>query len=437
MLVVANRVGLAAFGLLAGCLLPSPGAATAPAFHTSVANAKALIQSGRLTEARQLLQQLATSNPGSNDVDFLLGLIAVQSRDYDTAVDRFRFILVRSPDAARVRLELGRAFFLKHDYENAFRQFQFARAGKLPPGVGPSIDRYVTAIRQQKDWSYKINFAIAPDSNINNGTSSRETEIFGLPFELSEDSRQKSGIGVAIDTSAEFAPRVSDNTRLRLGAAMQHRQYRDTDFNDTTLALHAGPRLELRGGDISLLATGFRRQFGGRRLSEGVGARLEGTYAPGARTQISFGLTAHEVRYPDYPLQDGRSFSAWSGAERALTPSSSINARIGAGRKTARTPELASWSGWIAAGYYRDLPGGFSVYIEPSYGSSRYDAADPFFGKRRNDRLLELQLAVLHRRIVFTRFTPRIALTFARRDSNIDLYDFSQRRLEIGLTSSF
>jgi hypothetical protein len=395
------------------------------------------MQIGRSTEARQLLQQLATSNPGSNDVDFLLGLIAVQSRDYDTAVHRFRSILVRSPDAARVRLELGRAFFLKHDYENAFRQFQFARAGKLPPGVGPSIDRYVTAIRQQKDWSYKISFAIAPDSNINNGTSSRETEIFGLPFELSDDTRQKSGIGVAIDTSAEFAPRVSGNIRLRLGAAMQRRQYRDEDFNDMTLALHAGPRLEMRGWDISLLATGFRRQFGGHRLSEGVGARLEGTYTPGARTQVSFGLAAHEIRYPEYPLQNGRSLSAWAGAVRALTPSSSLNARIGAGRKTARTPELANWSGWIATGYYRDLPGGFSVYLEPSYGASRYDAADPFFGKRRKDRLLELQLAVLHRRIVFTRFTPRVALTFTRRDSNIDLYDFNQRRLEVGLTSSF
>jgi hypothetical protein len=433
---VAIRIKFAAFGLLASCMLAGPGAA-APAFHTSVATAKVLMQNGRSTEARQLLEQLAIGNPKSNDVDFLLGLLAVQSSDYDAAVDRFRAILVRSPDAVRVRLELGRTFFLKHDYENAFRQFQFARAGKLPPGVGPSIDRFVAAIRQQKDWSYKFSFAIAPDSNINNGTSSRETEIFGLPFELSEDTRRKSGIGVAIDTSAELAPQVSDNIRLRIGAAVQRRQYRDADFNDMVLAVHAGPRLELRGWDISLLATGFRRQFGGRRLSEGVGARLEGTYTPGARTQVSFGLAAHEVRYPDYPLQDGRSFSAWLGTVRALTPSSSLNARMGASRKTARTPELASRSGWIAAGYYRDLPGGFSVYLEPSYGASRYDATDPFFVKRRKDRLLELQFAVLHRRIVFTRFTPRVALTFTRRDSNMDLYDFNQRRLEVGLTSSF
>ena len=434
---MSSRSWLAAFGLLVGGMLNSPAAAEEPPVHTSVASARALMQSGRSAEARQLLQGLATRNRRSNDIDFLLGLLAVQSSDYDTAVGHFRSILVRSPNAVRVRLELGRTFFLKHDYENAFRQFQFARAGKLPTGVGPSIDRYVAAIRKQQDWSYKVSVAIAPDSNINNGTSSRETEIFGLPFELGEDTRRKSGIGVAIDASAEFAPQVSDNVRLRIGTAIQRRQYRDADFNDMVVAVYAGPRLELRGWDLSLLATGFRRQLGARRLSEGAGARLEGAYTPGARTQVSFGLAVHEVRYPDYSLQDGRSFSAWSGAVRAITPSSSINARIGGSRKTARTPELASWSGWIAAGYYRDLPGGFSIYVEPSYGSSRYDAADPLFGRRRQDRLLELQLAVLHRRIVFTRFTPRVALTFTRRDSNIDLYDFNQRRLEVGLTSSF
>lgn len=434
---MAGRVTLAVFGLSVGCMLPSPGAAEPPALHSSVAAAKALMVSGRSTDARRLLQQLAIDNPGSNDVDFLLGLLAVQASDYDTAVDRFRAILVRSPEAVRVRLELGRAFFLKRDYENAFRQFQFARAGKLQPGVGRSIDHFVAAIREQKDWSYNVSFAIAPDSNINNATSSRETELFGLPFELSEDARRKSGVGLAIDASAEFAPQVTEKVRLRLGAATQRSQYGEKDLSETTLSVHAGPRLVLPGWDVSFLASGFRRQFGGQRVSQGVGTRLEGTYTPGARTQISLGLAAHRLRYPDYPSQDGRTVSAWSAVVRALTPASSVNARIGASRKTARTPELGSWSGWIAAGYYRDLPGGLSVYVEPSYGASSYDVADPFFGKLRKDRLLELQLAVLHRSIVFTRFTPRIGLTFARRDSTIDLYDFKQRRLEVGLTSSF
>ena len=427
---------LASFALL-GCALTAPAAAETASLRENVETAKALMLSGRSADAQSILEPLASAYPRSNDVAFLLGLLAVQGQDYDGGVDWFRAILVRNPEAVRVRLELGRAFFLKRDYENAFRQFQFARAGKLPPGVGASIDQFVAAIRRQKDWSYNFSFALAPDSNINNGTSSRETELFGLPFELSDDTRQRSGIGLAIDAGAEFAPSLSDSVRLRLGADIQRRQYRDTQFDDMTIALHTGPRLVLSGWDLSLLATGFRRQFGGRRLSEGMGARLEATHTGGARTAISLGVAGDQVRYPDYPLQDGRTWSAWGGVIRALTPASSVNGRIGVSRRTARTPELASWSGWMSAGYYRDLPGGFSIYAEPSYGASRYDSSDPFFGARRKDRILELQLAVLNRRIVYTRFTPRIALTFARRNSTIDLYDFRQRRLEAGVTSSF
>jgi len=122
---------------------------------------------------------------------------------------------------------------------------------------------------------------------------------------------------------------------------------------------------------------------------------------------------------------------------RALTPASILTARVGGGRQSTKTPELSSSSVWTSVGYYRDLEGGFSIYAEPSYGVSRYGAADPFFARRRVDRLAQLQFALLNRRIVLSRFTPRIALTIARRFSTINIYDFTQRRLEVGFTSSF
>lgn len=427
----------ASLTLLLGGALPPPAAAEETSFRGSVQTAKVLMQTGRSVEARSLLQELAADHPRSNDVAFLLGLLALQSREYDAAVDHFRSILVRNPDAVRVRLELGRAFFLKHDYENAYRQFQFARAGRLPRGVEGSIDRFVAAIRRDKEWSYNLSFAVAPDSNVNNGTSARATELFGLPFELSDDTRRKSGVGVAIDAGAEFAPQIGERVRLRLGAGIQRREYGHDDFDEMTVALFAGPRLLLPAWDLSLLATGVRRQLGGHRLYDAVGARVEATHHRGARTAITLGASAQQIRYADQPLQDGAAFAVSARAVRALTPASSLNARVGASRRTAQTPELASRSAWAGVGYFRELAGGFSVYLEPSYGLSRHDAVDPFFGKRRKDRLLELQLAVLHRQIVFTRFTPRIALTFARRDSSVELYDFKQRRLEVGVTSSF
>jgi len=403
----------------------------------TVDSAKSLMLSGRREEAKSLLQDLARERPASNDVAFLLGLLAIDATDYQGAIGHFRDILVREPSALRVRLELGRAFYLSHDYENAYRQFQLARAGRLPSGVAATIDKFVAAIRREKNWSYSFDIAIAPDSNINNGTSSRETEIFGLPFELSSDSQQRSGTGLAVTGRGEFSPRLGETLHLRMGGSVERREYKAHDFDDMTMAAYAGPRIVLSDWDLSILGTGFRRTFGGRRLSEGFGTRFELIHGFGARTAISLALAVQEVRYPHYRLQSGRSYSAALSLVRALTPASILTARVGAGRQSTKTPELSSSSIWTSVGYYRDLEGGFSIYAEPSYGVSRYGAADPFFARRRVDRLAQLQIAVLNRRIVLSRFTPRIALTIARRSSTINVYDFTQRRLEVGFTSSF
>jgi tetratricopeptide (TPR) repeat protein len=392
---------------------------------------------GRSAEARALLQDLAAQYRDSNDVDFLLGMLDVEAKDYDRAARHFRAILARQPGAIRVRLELARAFYLDRDFENAFRQFQLARAGNPPAGVIASIDRFLSLIRRQKSWSYSFSAAIAPDSNISTGTSDREAIIFGLPFELSDKTRRRRGTGIAVETGAEFAPRIGETTRLKLGVAVQRRDYPGRDFDDMIVAVDAGPRLVVDKWDLSLTATGFQRRFAGRRLSNGVGVKGEASFYIDARTAISAGLSAQQIRYPHHPLYTGSAYSGWASVTRALTPKSFLSARIGASRKGAKTADLAYWSGFISAGYYRDLPAGFSVYVEPSYSRSRYDAPDPFFGERRRDKLLELHLTVLNRRIDLRGFTPRIGLTLARRRSTIDLYDYSQRRIEVGVTRAF
>lgn len=433
---MSHRASLRVIVVLLELTAAAPASAQ-PVTFEAIGDAKALIAGGRTDEARVLLEDLSARFRDSNDVDFLLGLLAIESTDYRQAIDRFRAILVRSPGAVRVRLELARAFYLKGDHANAYRQFQFARAGNPPPGVVATIDGFLGQIRQQKHWSYSFSLAIAPDSNINNGTTARDVELFGLPFELSDDTRSQSGVGVAIQGALEFAPRISERIRMRAGAAVQRRDYAGGDFDDMTIAGHAGPRLTLGKWDVSALASVFQRRFGGRRLAEGAGAKVEATHYFGARTAMSLGFTAYKVRYPHYPLQDGRSLSASAGMLRALTPESSLMVRIGAGRKTARTPELANWSGSLAVGYYRDLPGGFSIYAEPSIAEARYDAIDPFFGKRRTDRLVELQFSLLNRRIRLRGFTPMVGFTLGRRRSSMELYDYNQRRLEFGVTSAF
>jgi outer membrane protein len=38
---------------------------------------------------------------------------------------------------------------------------------------------------------------------------------------------------------------------------------------------------------------------------------------------------------------------------------------------------------------------------------------------------------------VLSRFTPRLSYTFVKRASSIALYEFTQNRLEVGITTAF
>jgi DNA-binding SARP family transcriptional activator len=91
-------------------------------------------------------------------------MIAVAEKRYNAAINEFRRILAVEPDRERVRLELARAFLLAADYDNAERNFKFARAGDLPPETKTTIDQYLAAITRLRRWSYNVGVSLADDT---------------------------------------------------------------------------------------------------------------------------------------------------------------------------------------------------------------------------------------------------------------------------------
>jgi tetratricopeptide (TPR) repeat protein len=122
-----------------------------------------LIANDRLDDVKQLLERERAANPDDSQTLFLLATIAVTQKDYDTAISLFRRILVREPEAERVRLELARTFFLKGDYDNADHQFRFARAGNIDDAVKANIDHFLAAINRLREWTVNFSVALAPD----------------------------------------------------------------------------------------------------------------------------------------------------------------------------------------------------------------------------------------------------------------------------------
>ncbi|MES2253999.1 MAG: surface lipoprotein assembly modifier [Pseudomonadota bacterium] len=429
-----------AAALLCASLIVAPALAQQPGQTVAISDADAaqlLIANGRLDDAKKVLTHILDGKPDDSESLFLLGTIAVAQVDYDTAISLFRRLLVKEPDAERVRLELARAFFLKADYQNADRQFRFARAGDIPDAAKENIDHFLGAISRLREWTFDFALGLAPDTNQNAATSASQVQIFGLPFTLDPNARSQSGVGLAGAASGEWSPLVSDTVKARVGANVSRVEYSGGNFDDMTISGYAGPQFLFPDWDVSLLATGFQRWYANKSFVSGVGGKLAGEY--GITSDLlaggSVGVQAVTDRFT--PEQSGALTTTQAQAAYVLSPSSLVQLQIGFNRQDARIAAY-SYSGiWTSLAYQRDLPFGFSASVQPAWFVTRYDEALPAFGRKRADDALMLNVSLLNRRFEYHGFTPRFSYTFTDQHSNLALYSYTRHQFQIGLTSQF
>jgi tetratricopeptide (TPR) repeat protein len=404
---------------------------------TETEAAALLVEAGQLEDAKRVLAHVLETNPDDYEARFLRAMIGVAEKRYDDAIADFRYILAAEPDRERVRLELARAFFLATDYENAERNFRFARAGDLSPEVKANIDQYLAVILRLKRWSYDLGLALAQDTNVNGGTNVHLVDLYGLPFTLSDDARQKSGAGIAIDVGGEWSPLLADNVKGKLGGHIHRVEYGGSTFDDMTLSGYVGPEFLLPRWQIDTLVTGFRRWYGNTPYNQGIGGRAAVTFALLSGVQLGSSFDVQAVSYRLVPQQDGTVVSGNLDATYTISPSSLVRVLGGVGFQSAELRALANTTRWIALDFYQDLPWGFSANIEPAFSWTRYDEALPAFGVTRDDHLWAARLDILNRRIEYRGFAPRLSFIYTSQSSTISLYRYSRMQVQVGLTRQF
>jgi hypothetical protein len=404
---------------------------------TNIQAAQLLILSNRLDEAKLVLERELAAKPDDREALFLMATIAAAQKDYEGAISLYRRILVREPDAERVRLELARVFFLVGDYDNADRQFRFARAGDINDTVKANIDHFLVAINRLRQWTLNFSLSLAPDTNQNAATSAAQVNIFGLPFALDKTARKQSGIGLAGDIGGEWSPILGDNLKARLGADLYRVDYSGGEFDDMTISAYGGPQLLFDNWDISALATGFKRWFANQDYVSGVGGKLAADYGITSDWLVGASVGGQSVVNNFIPEQSGPLWSVQTQVSYVLSPSSLFQLQLGFNRQDAQIGPYSYSGVWFGGGYSQDLPYGFSAGFQPVYFMTRYDDMLPAFGKTRSDDTIMLAFTLLNRRLDYHGFTPRFSYVFSEQHSNIPIYSFTRNQFQIGITSLF
>jgi hypothetical protein len=225
--------------------------------------------------ARRALHRMSPKTRASPDMLFLDAYLARRVGRLREAIGIYQRMLDSDASLIRVRLELADAFFDLADDRAADHNYRLALSGDVPDNVRDGVAARLRAIAERRRWRYNVSLAIAPDSNINAATDATQMQIFGLPFELSDEARRTSGVSFTAAAGGERSFALTDGVRLSFGAAGRFTDNERKAFDDGQLSLRAGPQVWIGEVRVETRASADQRWFGGEPLSTSTGVEVD------------------------------------------------------------------------------------------------------------------------------------------------------------------
>lgn len=421
--------------LLSGTALAQPLALQG---DQPVAAAPALAAEGRDEDALKLIAALPPAQRAQPDVALMEAQLLRRTGQPKLAVDIYRRLLSRSPDDQRVRLELAQTLFEMNDLRASQYYFRLALSGDLPDADRQLARAYLQQAMQLRPWTVTGGLGVAPDSNVNGATSAREVEIGGLPLELSQAARRRSGVTLNGYLNAEGSLRLAEEARLVGGAWVQVSENRSRDVSSEGIGLRLGPEFSRPDRRWSLLGLAERRWYGGQPYYTAEGLSLNGDLATDQGVTVySAAALAQRLDYDVYNGRDGWLYGLDLQRTHYLSPQTFWRASASLRANRAARAAESYDSARLAVGAYRSLPWRLGVYVEPAIMVSRYRGRSDLFGVVREDRGIALSGRLVKEDYTLWGFAPYLGAEVSRTDSNISFYAYDRGRGEIGLTRTF
>lgn len=393
-----------------------------------------VMEAGDLPRAERLLAELAQVAPHHRQVRFLRAHLAIRQGDPERAIDLLRGLLSENPSLIRVRLDLARTLYETGNYEAAIHHFDLALGADLPPAVRANVRAYLDLLRHAHTY-LSVNAFLAHDSNANQGPNAATIYLFGLPFELTPESRPKSATGLVVQANGRVA--LGPGRRSYLLANIEEREYDDASIDYSFVQAGAGHSVPLGNWRLGAEGGYYDSRFQHRPLSGGPWVRAYGSVKVGPKLLVSPSLQRRRNRYQAYPWLSGTQDFAALDASFAFAPRLSLAAGLTLTRNSTADPLYSYRGEELRIGGVAEFPFGFIVEATAGRANSVYDAEDVFFGARRRDRQDRVELNITQRAWRLWRFAPKLVTARVRNQSNVALYDWDRDIVGLGVTTRF
>ena len=430
---------LSTFLVVAGTPACHAEEATVQSFEVPALQAgRMLLRAGRLHDAHTILEQVRPADEDERiERLFLLGLVEVRLGLLREAARRFETILASRPELTRVRLELARVYYVLGRDDKARFHFESSLADELPSSVESAVEGFLRGIDTRKRWSVSLSGAVLPETNPVKRTGNQEVLIGGIPFQLSEDARESSGVGFLVSAGGSFSPKIAENWRAVLAVSSAAKFYRRSTWNDISLQGETGiARLFDRGTASGGIRVG-QRWLGGNPYSREIGPWARGRIHLTVASRLDVDLSVGRTDYRRQSDQNGWRFSARPSLRYGLDAGTTISTDLDFEVVHARERRHASRLAGLGITVSRAFEDGLSISTGVSAHVRRYSAPDPLFQKSRSDRQIRLSINILHRALQIEGFAPFFGYSFEWNKSNIPINTYRNQGAIIGVSTTF
>lgn len=398
-----------------------------------------LMRQGQFTDAYALARNEWEPDTPNREarLDFILAMsLKAQGRHLE-AIQLLRRLNTENPSFTRVRAELAHTLFLVGDHDAARFHFTDLHRNAASTDMRESFDSYLTAIGRQRPYRLGGYVSIAPSTNINNRTTARTITVNGLPFTLGEESRARSGVGLSAGVWGERSFFFDDDMTATLAGRFDGTKYRQAEFDRLQFNASAFLRRRMGVQTFGVGVIGDYHNYGHATYRHGKGGALEyGRILDGGR-HLFTSMRVMRQSFPNAAFLDGYQISGTVAGRQAFGPGHylTVGMRLVTERTKARHYDYHGAG--IFLSHSREWRGGFITQFEPSLLWRRYRADDPLFDIRRRDMEAGATVRLMHRKLNFEGFAPRLEYSYLRQASNHPLQRRDNHSVNVVMTREF
>lgn len=374
--------------------------------------------------------------------DYALGALRRSQLRHDEAVALYRGIVLRQPDLAYPRFDLGVMLFENKQYREAAAELERAKPD-LQPDMQQLADHYLKAVKDAQSWQPEASLQYEATDNVNSASATEIIEWGGRQWHKTADSLPQSahGFRYGLGLSREINLGGHHFAYGNLSGDGVH-YWDNREFNEQSVNLAAGYKNRSITRSFGIVPFAEQNWLGGSRYNRSFGAHADFSRRLNARWRVMLNAGYVRKHYQDHRMA-ARYDAGMPLAGATLLYTAPKNWLFYGGadwsHDITKEAEQASVRKGVRLGMVKFFSDGLGLRANLRYTRRTFDApGELVYRFIRKDREYQANASIWHDKIAWKGLVPHLNMRYLRTDSNMSgFYSRRNRQWFVSVEKQF